>query len=109
MTLVETIKKDAKTSKWVGILMLIAGFLALVAPLGTGISITLMIGALLLVSGIAQLLFGGITTLVLGVMIRRQFPLSGVWAVGTLVGIQLLFSGWLLIAIGGAAREAVTA
>ena len=36
-------KKDAKTSKWVGIFLLIAGFLALIAPLGTGLSLTFTI------------------------------------------------------------------
>ena len=180
MTLLETIKKDAKTSKWVGILLLISGFLSLVAPLGAGLSITVMIGVLLLISGSAQLmlvfrtgsigggillaifavlsliaggymisqpvsalatltlflatyfiasgvvqaigalgarpeagwgwlLFGGVVSFVLGVMIWRQFPLSGVWAVGTLVGVQLMISGWTLIAVGGLAKSAADA
>lgn len=180
MTLLETIKKDAKTSKWVGILLLIAGFLSLVAPLGAGLSITIMVGVLLLMSGGAQLvlvfkagsigqgillaifavlsliaggymisqpvsalatltlflaayfiasgvvqaigafgarpeagwgwlMFGGVISFVLGVMIWRQFPLSGVWAVGTLVGVQLMMSGWTLIAVGGLAKGAANA
>ena len=50
MTLLETIKKDAKTAKWVGVFLVVAGFLALLAPLGAGLSLTIMIGALLLVS-----------------------------------------------------------
>lgn len=178
MTILETIKKDAKTSKWVGILLLIAGFLALVAPLGAGVSITVMIGVLLLLSGGAQLflvfkagsfgegillalvailsivaggymvsqpiaalatltlfiaayfvasgvvqivgafgakpapgwgwlLFGGVVSMILGLMIWRQFPLSGVWALGTLVGVQFLMSGWTLIAVGGLANRVV--
>ena len=45
MTLTETIKKNAKKSKWVGILLVIAGFVALLSPLGAGLSITVMIGA----------------------------------------------------------------
>ena len=173
MTLIETIKKDAKTAKWVGILLLIAGFLALIAPLGAGLSLTVMIGALLLISGGAQLvlvfkagsfgegillalfailsviaggymvsqpvaartlflaayfiasgviqvfgafgakpeagwgwlLFGGVVSVILGVMIWRQFPLSGVWAVGTLIGVHLLISGWTLIAVGSLAKD----
>ena len=55
MTITDTIKKNAKTSKWIGILLLIAGFLSLLAPLGTGLSITVMIGVLLLFSGGAKL------------------------------------------------------
>lgn len=180
MNLLETIKKDAKTSKWVGILLLIAGFLSLVAPFGAGLSVTVMVGVLMLFSGVAQLflvfkagsfgegillalfailtlvaggymlsqpvealaaltlflaayfvasgviqivgafgarpqagwgwlLFGGIVSILLGAMIWRQFPLSGAWAVGTLVGVQLVISGWTLIAVGGVAKDAVDA
>lgn len=176
MTLIETIKKDAKTAKWVGILLLIAGFLSLIAPLGAGLSLTVMIGVLLLASGAAQLflvfragsfgegalmalfavlsivaggymmsqplaalgtltlflaayfiasgvlqafgafgakpesgwgwlLFSGVVSVILGVMIWRQFPLSGVWAVGTLIGVHLLISGWTLIAVGGLVKN----
>jgi uncharacterized membrane protein HdeD (DUF308 family) len=32
-------------------------------------------------------------------MLWRQFPVSGVWAVGTLFGIKMLFSGWTLVFI----------
>jgi uncharacterized membrane protein HdeD (DUF308 family) len=175
MPLIEMIKKEAKTAKWVGILLLIAGFLALVAPFAAGLSITFIIGVLLLISGAAQLLlvfragsfgeglwlvllgllsliaggymlfqplsalasltlflaayfivsgvietvgafgakpaqgwgwllFGGIVSILLGVMIWRQFPVSGAWAIGTLVGVRMMMSGWSLIAIGGLAK-----
>jgi uncharacterized membrane protein HdeD (DUF308 family) len=178
LTLTEIIKKDAKTSKWVGILLVIAGFLSLLAPLGAGLSITVMIGVLLLLSGAAKLvlvfkagsigegillaifavlsviaggfmisqpvsalaaltlflaayfvasgivqvigafgarpeagwgwlLFGGVVSVILGAMIWRQFPFSGIWALGTLVGVQLMMSGWTLIAVGRLARDAV--
>lgn len=177
MTLLETIQKNAKTSKWVGILLLVAGFLSIVAPFGAGLSVTVMVGVLMLFSGAAQLLLvfkagsfgegillalfailslvaggymmsqpiealaaltlflaayfiasgvvqavgafgarpaqgwgwllvGGIVSILLGAMIWRQFPLSGVWAVGTLVGVQFLMSGWTLVAVGGLANRA---
>ena len=57
--------------------------------------------------GWGWLLFGGIISFMLGVMIWRQFPISGVWALGTLVGVQLMMSGWTLIAVGGLAKNAV--
>lgn len=178
MTLVELIRKDAKTARWVGIFMLIAGFLAMVAPFAAGLSVAMVVGVLLLVSGVTQvllvfragsfgeglmlvllgvlsivagvymtaqpvaalatltlflagyfiasgileviaafgarpergwglLLFGGIVSVLLGVMIWQQFPFSGVWAVGVLVGVKLIMAGWALIAIGGAAKAAV--
>lgn len=180
MTLVETIKANAKTAKWCGIALLVAGFLALLSPLAAGISVTLIVGALLLLGGISQLvlvfqagsigegllmaligvlwiiaggysltqpasalgaltlflaayfiasgiieaigafgarpaegwgwlLFSGIVSLVLGVMIWRQFPVSGAWAVGILVGVRMVMSGSALMAIGSAAKDAASA
>ena len=179
MSITEIIQQEAKTAKWVGIFLLIAGFLALIAPLAAGLSITIMIGVLFIFSGALQLalvfragsfgqglllallallslaagvymvfqpvaalatltlflagyfmasgvieaigafgakpaprwgwlLFGGIVSIVLGVMIWRQFPLSGAWAIGTLVGVRLILSGWTLIAIGGFGKEVAT-
>jgi uncharacterized membrane protein HdeD (DUF308 family) len=51
-------------------------------------------------------LFGGIVSVLLGVMIWQQFPFSGAWAVGVLVGVKLIIAGWVLIGIGGAVKAA---
>ena len=59
--------------------------------------------------GWGWMLFGGILSVILGFLIWNQWPLSGFWAVGTLVGIQFVFSGWAMIAIGNAAKKATTA
>jgi uncharacterized membrane protein HdeD (DUF308 family) len=87
-------------------------------------ALTLFLAAYFVASGVIQivgafgarpqagwgwLLFGGIVSILLGAMIWRQFPLSGAWAVGTLVGVQLVMSGWTLIAVGGVAKDAVDA
>jgi uncharacterized membrane protein HdeD (DUF308 family) len=53
-------------------------------------------------SGWGWMLFGGIVSIWLGIMIWGQFPLSGVWAIGILLGIKLLFVG-LIMVMGGAA------
>ena len=58
--------------------------------------------------GWGWLVFSGVLGLVLGVLIYRQWPISGVWAIGTLVGIHILFRGWSLIAIGLAARSSIS-
>ena len=50
-------------------------------------------------------LFNGIVAIVLGLLIWGQWPLSDVWAVGTLVGISMLLGGWSAVAIGTAARS----
>jgi len=57
------------------------------------------------VKGWGWTLFSGIISLLLGIMIWRQFPLSGAWAIGTLVGIKFIFTGWTMIAFGGAAKS----
>ena len=56
MTLIDTIRKDAKAAKWAGIFLLVAGFISLVSPLAAGLSITVIIGVMLLLGGAAQLL-----------------------------------------------------
>ena len=42
-------------------------------------------------------------------MLWRQFPLSGAWAVGTLVGVRLIVSGFALFSIGGMVRKGAKA
>jgi len=54
-------------------------------------------------------LFSGLITVLLGAMIWNQFPFSGDWAIGTLVGIKLVFSGWSLLMLGMDARSAAKA
>ena len=56
--------------------------------------------------GWGWLLFGGIVSLLLGLLIWREFPLSGTWAVGVLVGVKLLFAGLSIVTVGSAVRSA---
>ena len=60
-------------------------------------------------SGWGWMLFGGIVSILLGIMIWRQFPLSGVWAIGVLLGIKLLFVGLGMITVGSTARTVAKA
>jgi uncharacterized membrane protein HdeD (DUF308 family) len=53
-------------------------------------------------------LFSGIAAFVLGIMIWRQFPVSGMWAVGTLAGVQMIFGGSSMTSICSAARGEAT-
>jgi uncharacterized membrane protein HdeD (DUF308 family) len=43
--------------------------------------------------------------LLLGFLLLREWPLSGLWAIGTLTGVNLLFSGFSMISIGSGARS----
>ena len=172
-----TIKRHAGVGMAVGILIAVAGILALIAPLAAGLSIAIAVGVLLVVSGLSRMffafkmgslgpgllmfligamgvlfggymlarpgmalatitlvlaayfmvnggfeiiwafrlrpikgwgwtLFSGIVSLILGIMIWRQFPVSGVWAVGTLAGIHMIFGGSSVASLCGAARSA---
>lgn len=55
--------------------------------------------------GSGWLLFDGIVTLILAVMIWKTWPSSTEWVIGTLVGISMLFSGTSRLAISLAARR----
>ncbi|HMH02088.1 MAG TPA: DUF308 domain-containing protein [Terriglobales bacterium] len=164
-----------------GILMLICGFLAITLPLASGIGVAIVIGWLLLISGVWHLLFGfrsgsgvggflwqlllaivygaaglmillypvagvasltlvlatfllieaalefvlyfnirrrvnagwvlvdAIITLLLGILIWAQWPFSSVWALGTLVGVSLIFSGISRLMLSSAVSRGATA
>ena len=109
---------------FVGALTLIAGILVVSSPLFAASVLTIMLTIYFIVDGISEvaagvqkrpvsgsgwLIFGGVISILLGIMIWRQFPLSGAWAVGVLFGVKLIFSGWSLIFVGRAAREIASA
>lgn len=174
--LIEGIRQNAKMAVISGIMLIIAGFIAISSPFYAGLSMTIMLGALLAVGGISQcflafqagafgrglmillvglltavagfylmsqpvaglaaitlflvayfvaagicelimafqarpadgwgwILFNGIVTLLLGILLWRQFPLSGAWAVGVLFGIKMIFGGWALVFIGRSVKS----
>jgi len=57
--------------------------------------------------GSSWLLLDGVITLILAIMIWRSWPSSSEWAIGTLVGISMLFSGISRLFISMAARHVV--
>lgn len=103
-----------------GGLSVVCGILMLGHPLFGLAFLTLLLAAYFIMGGIFEIAFAfklkplhgwvwtlvsGIVSLLLGILIWREWPLSGVWAVGLLVGINICFSGWSLIALGTAARR----
>jgi uncharacterized membrane protein HdeD (DUF308 family) len=54
--------------------------------------------------GSGWLLFDGIVTFILAVMIWKSWPASAVWALGTIVGINLLMSGFTRLMYSRAGR-----
>jgi uncharacterized membrane protein HdeD (DUF308 family) len=102
-----------------GALAFVSGVIIFARP-GIGLEVlTLMLGAYLLVDGVSGavlafhvrpekgwgwMLFSAALGVILGFMLLKEWPLSGPWAIGTLVGINLVFSGASMVAIGSAAR-----
>ena len=104
----------------VGLAMLLVGVYMMQQPVSGLAKLTIILMAYLIVTGLAEIavafqvrpapgwggeLAAGVITLVLGIMLWRQFPLSGAWAVGVLFGIKLMMSGWALILITNGAKR----
>jgi uncharacterized membrane protein HdeD (DUF308 family) len=51
------------------------------------------------VPGWVALLMSGALDLILGILIWRQWPVSGLWAVGILVGVNLFSTGMAFVAL----------
>ena len=104
----------------VGILYICIGAYLLVHPVAGLLSLTIALALYLLLEAILEfvlgftlrplpgsgwLLFDGIVTLILAVMIWRTWPSSSAWVIGTLVGISMLFSGTSRLMLSLAARS----
>lgn len=106
-----------------GLLYLCVGFYLFVRPVAGLRSLTLLLAAYLFVSGVLDLImwfrvrphpgtgwlvFDGIVTLILGIMILRSWPSSSEWAIGTLIGFSMLFAGISRLSLSLAARRIAT-
>ncbi len=99
-----------------GGLMILGGLALLFDPLLAAGVLTIVLAVYFIVDGIVEiivslrvhasttgwgwLLMSGIVSVLLGVMLWSQFPLSGIWALGILVGIKLIFTGIVIVASG---------
>jgi uncharacterized membrane protein HdeD (DUF308 family) len=107
----------------VGLAYIVFGGYMLLHPVLGVASLTLLLAALFLIEGILNVvlyfklrplhgvgwvLVDGIITLLLGAMIYLQWPLSSVWAIGVLVGVSMLISGFARIAFSSAVRRAIS-
>jgi uncharacterized membrane protein HdeD (DUF308 family) len=102
----------------VGVLYLVSGLLLVARPGASTAGITLLLTAVLIAGGALRLLwslgaaapgrgpsFGhGAVTLLLGVLLWALWPVTSLWAVGVVVGADLLASGAVLLSLACAAR-----
>ena len=57
--------------------------------------------------GWGWMVFSGVVSIILGVMVYRQLPYSAGWLVGLMVGIRLMFAGMTMIMMGSASEAVV--
>jgi uncharacterized membrane protein HdeD (DUF308 family) len=102
-----------------GLLTFAAGLYLLLSPLDGTFTLTVMLVIWFVAIGIARIVIGieergtpgagllilsGTLSLVLGLMIALGLPESATWAIGLIVGIDMVFSGVQLIALAHALR-----
>ena len=102
---------------------IVVGLVLLASPLGGAFSLTLVLIAFFIIEGAASIMFAldhrrelsgrwgwmlvsGIIDLALAMMIFAGLPSTAAWAVGLLVGINMIFGGAALTAMALHARNA---
>ena len=97
-----------------GLFYIIGGAFALAQPIHAAIVLTLMLGAALLIAGVVRIsigthmhshartlvIVGGVVTALVGVLIIAGWPNNSYVILGTLLGIDLLFTGVMWVGFG---------
>lgn len=104
----------------IAVLYLICGGVFIYDPILASTFITALIAWVLIIIGIvrismafalrdlsgwAWLLLGGLTAIVLGVLILIQWPYSGLWVLGLFIAIELMVTGWTYIFMSLALKQ----
>ena len=108
-------------SALLAVLYVFAGVWLIINPVSGTITLTwilaiffLLIGVLRLIAGIASrgkvpnagwTIINGVLSILIAVLVIGDLPSSAAWAIGLLVGIQLLFDGIALIATAMAGKQ----
>ncbi len=104
------------------VVALIAGVVLLARPLEATLTLTIVVGAYFLAEGVVTIMYAlehrrelterwgwllaaGLADLLVAAVIISGLPGTALWAIGLLVGINLLFGGASLIAMALAARN----
>ena len=95
-------------------LTIIVGFWLVIEPHNGTLTLTVVLGIYFLVMGVSRIMvafaargepgaglvgLSGIAGLLIGILVLVKFPSSADWAIGLLVGIDLIFAGWTLTSI----------
>jgi len=104
------------------VLGIAVGLILLVSPAGGAISLTLLLIVFFVMEGVATIMYAldhrrelsgrwglllvsGAVDLVLAAMILAGLPGTAAWALGLLVGVNMIFGGAALVAMGLYARK----
>ena len=106
-----------------GGLGVLAGVIILMTPQTSLAFLTMLVAAFFVASGIIDIVLGfrkkpeegwgwlafsGALSVLLGLLIMAEWPFSGLWVIGFFVGLRMLVSGWVLMALGRAGQVALT-
>jgi uncharacterized membrane protein HdeD (DUF308 family) len=116
-----------RTHSWQGFLLSLlsalfrgfTGYLLIRYPLAGAASLTLILASFFIVGGLFRAIgagmlkfprwgwsvFSGVVSLVLGIMLLAQMPVSSVWFIGFAIGIDLIFDGTSLIGFASAVHS----
>ncbi len=104
----------------VGVVLVVGGASIYLNPVAGAATLTLFAAAMFLVKGIFQVILGfrlrphdgwgwivasGVIAVIVGLLIYIQWPMSTAYAIGTLAGISLAFTGWSYVMIALAGRR----
>lgn len=102
------------------LLSFVIGILLVVRPFQGMVTLTILLAAFFVIEGVFEilmaleyrpagrwgwLLFSGITALILAVIIFSGLPGTAAWAIGLLLGINMIFFGFALTSISAALRK----
>jgi uncharacterized membrane protein HdeD (DUF308 family) len=104
------------------VLGIAAGLVLLASPASGALSLTLILIVFFVIEGVASVMYAldhrqqlsgrwgwmlvsGVIDLILAAMVFAGLPASATWAVGLLVGINMIFGGSALVAMALAARK----
>ena len=103
----------------IGVLYIIAGLMLVTDPARASITLTLVFALALIASGVvrivqavqywewfgALLLISGLVGIAAGLIILSKWPISGLWVLGAVVGIDLLLHGLWRLSLAAACAE----
>lgn len=118
------------TSEWtgffgyvvLGILGAVIGWLMLMNPTIGAVSLTLLFATFFIASGLFKIasalmydmahkgwvIFSGIVSLALGLLVFAQWPESSLWIIGLFIAIDMIFTGWTYVMFSFMMRKGCT-